>query len=129
MLAQIMEEKYLTFEIENMQQSENSYTDALVILGSQIAFEGSSTMVEINKRREPIIETLKEKFVEEEECEKDWRTPVRKALLGEGNREDYVLMKGELYCRMLGGILARYVRQKESLEEIRQSAQQNLQIL
>lgn len=43
----------------------------LAELGSQIAFEGSSTMAEIRKIREPIIEMIKEKFVEEVECEND----------------------------------------------------------
>lgn len=44
-------------------------------------------MVEIKKRRDPFIETLKEKFAEEEECEKDWRTPIKEALLREGTIE------------------------------------------
>ena len=62
MLAQKMEEKFCTFEIENAQRSENQYLVALATLGSQIAFEGSSARVEIKKRRGSIIEILKEKF-------------------------------------------------------------------
>ena len=48
-LAQKMEERFSTFEIEHTQRSENRYTNALAVLGSQIAFEGNSTRVEINK--------------------------------------------------------------------------------
>ena len=36
--------------------------DALAILGSQITFEGSSTIVEARKRKGSIIEVLKERF-------------------------------------------------------------------
>ena len=81
-------------------------------------------MVEIKKRRDPFIETLKEKFAEEEECEKDWRTPIKEALLREGTIEelksmkDYVLMKGELYCRMLGGILSRCIGHRDAQEKL-----------
>ena len=45
-LAQRMEEKFCTFEIDHIQRSENRYADAL---GSQIAFEGSRSRVEIDK--------------------------------------------------------------------------------
>ena len=68
MLAQRMEEKFCTFEIEHVQRSENRYADVLAILGSQIAFEGSSTRVEVKKQREFIIEVIKEKFPKKEEC-------------------------------------------------------------
>ena len=53
-----MEEKFCTFKIEHAQRSENWYMDALVALSSQITFEGGSARVEINKRRESIIEIL-----------------------------------------------------------------------
>lgn len=43
-------------------RSENRYVDVLAALDSQIAFERSSARVEIRKRRESIIEILKEKF-------------------------------------------------------------------
>ena len=57
-------------------------------------------MVEIRKRKEPIIETLKEKFAKEEECGEDWRIPIKEALLSERTIEglksvkDYALVKG-----------------------------------
>ena len=65
MMAQKMEERFLTFEIEHIQRSENQYADALATLGLQIAFEGSNTKVEVSKWRESIVEILKEKFQEE----------------------------------------------------------------
>ena len=90
------------------------------MLGSQITFEGSSTTIEIKKRSKPIIETLKEKFAKEEEYKKDWKTPIKEALLKEGtikelkSVKDYALMRGELNRRMLGGILSRDVGHKDA---------------
>ena len=57
-----MEEKFSTFEIEYAPRNENRFADALTALGSQIIFEGDSTKVEISKRKESIIEILKEMF-------------------------------------------------------------------
>ena len=57
-----MDEKFSTFEIEHTLRSENRYADVLAALGSQIAFEGSSTRIEVSKQKEFIIEMLKEKF-------------------------------------------------------------------
>ena len=70
-MAQRMEEKFSTFEIEHAPRNENRFADALAALGSQIIFEGSSTNIEISKREESIIEVLKEKF-REELGEGDW---------------------------------------------------------
>ena len=60
-----MEEKFSTFEIEHASRNENWFPDALAALGSQIMFEEDSTRVEVSKRKESIIEMLKEKFQEE----------------------------------------------------------------
>ena len=57
-----MEEKFSTFEIEHTLRNENWFADALATLGSQIIFEGDSTRVEVSKRKESIIEMLKERF-------------------------------------------------------------------
>ena len=65
-MAQRMEEKFSTFEIEHAPRNENRFADALAALGSQIIFEGSSTNIEVSKREESIIEVLKEKFREEQ---------------------------------------------------------------
>nr|XP_023922372.1 uncharacterized protein LOC112033834 [Quercus suber] len=109
-----MEEKFSTFEIEHAPRNENRFTDALAALGSQITFEGDSATVEVSKRRESIIETLKERFQEKQD-EKDWRFPIREALMKDEDAaelkvlKDYALVKGELYCRMPGGVLSRCV--------------------
>ena len=55
----------------NLVVYQNRYADVLATLGSQIAFEGSSTRVEINKWRESIIETLQERFPEKQGYEED----------------------------------------------------------
>ena len=57
-----MEEKFSTFEIEHTPRNENRFVDALVALDSQIIFEGDSTWIEVTKRKESIIEMLKERF-------------------------------------------------------------------
>ena len=61
-MAQKMEEKFSTFEIEHTPRNENQFADALAALGSQIIFEGDSTKIEVNKRKESIIEMLKARF-------------------------------------------------------------------
>ena len=77
-----MEEKFSTFEIEHAPRNENQFTDALATLGSKIMFEGNSTRVEVSKRKESISEILKERF-QEEQCERDWRIPIKEALMKE----------------------------------------------
>ena len=75
----------------------------LVALGLQIIFEGDSTKIEVSKRKESIIEMLKERF-QEEQCEGVWRIPIREALMKEEDAaelkvlKDYALVRGELYC-------------------------------
>ena len=61
-IAQKMEEKFSTFEIEHAPRNENRFADVLAVLGSQIMFEGDNTRVEVSKREESIIEVLKERF-------------------------------------------------------------------
>ena len=113
-----MEEKFSTFEIEQALRNENRFADALAALGLQIMFEGDSTRVEVSKRKESIIEMLKERF-QEEQCVGDWRTPIREALMKEGDTaelkvlKDYVLVRGELYHRMPCKVLSRCVGQEE----------------
>ena len=81
-MAQKVEEKFLTFEIEHAPRNENRFTDALAALGSQIMFEGDSTRVEVSKRQESKIEVLKERF-QEEQCKGDWQIPIKEALMKE----------------------------------------------
>ena len=83
-------------------------------MGSQIIFEGSSTNIEVSKRKESIIELLKEKF-QEEQGEGDWRIPIKETLVKRDDAaklkilKDYALLKEELYRRMPGGISSRCV--------------------
>ncbi|XP_030923005.1 uncharacterized protein LOC115949879 [Quercus lobata] len=113
-MAQRMEEKFSTFEIEHASRNENRFVDALDALGSQIIFEGDSTRIEVSKREESIIEVLKERF-REEQCEGDWWIPISEVLMrGEDAVElkilkDYTLVREGLYHRMPGGVLSRCV--------------------
>ena len=82
-------------------------------------FEGDNTRVVVSKREESIIEVLKERF-QEEQCEGDWRIPIREALMKEEGvvelkvLKDYALVKGELYRRMPGGVLSKCMGQEEA---------------
>ena len=77
-------------------------------------FEGDSTRVEVSKRKESITEMLKERF-QEDQCEGNWRISIKEALMKEKDiielkvLKDYALVRGELYCRMPGGVLSRCV--------------------
>ena len=109
-----MEEKFSTFEIEHVLRNENQFVDALATLGSQVIFKGDSTKIEVGKRKESIIEMLKERF-QEEQCEGDWWILIRKTLTKEEDTaeikilKDYALVKGELYRRMPGGVLSKCI--------------------
>ena len=100
-MAQKMEEKFSTFEIKHTLRNENRFADALAALGSQIIFEGDNTKIEVSKRKESIIEMLKERF-QEEQCDRDWQIPIREALMKEEDAtelkvlKDYALVRGEL---------------------------------
>nr|XP_023877748.1 uncharacterized protein LOC111990194 [Quercus suber] len=124
-MAQKMEEKFSTFEIEHAPWNENRFADALAALGSQITFEGDSATVEVSKRRESIIETLKERFKEKQD-EKDWWFPIRKVLIKDEDAaelkvlKDYALVKGELYRKMPGRVLSRCVVQEEAQRKLKE---------
>nr|POF10201.1 uncharacterized protein CFP56_14141 [Quercus suber] len=124
-MAQKMEEKFLTFEIEYT--PENRFADALAALGLQIVFEGDSTTIEVGKRKESIIEMLKENF-QEEQCEGDWWIPIKEALMKDEDAtklkvlKDFALVKGELYCKMLEvmtpSLRVMQVQKKEKEREV-----------
>ena len=88
-------------------------------------FEGDSTRVEVSKRKESIIERLKEKF-QEEQCEGDWWIPIKEALMKEEDTaglkvlKDYALVRGEPYRRMPGGVLSKCVRQEEAQRKLKE---------
>ena len=124
-MAQKMEEKFSTFEIKHAPRNENRFADALAALGSQIMFEKDSTKVEVSKRKESIIEMLKENF-QKEQCEGDWWIPVKEALMKEEDTaglkvlKDYALVKGELYRRMPDEILSKCVGQEEAQRKLKE---------
>ena len=114
-LAQRLEEKFSTFEVTHALRSENCYADALAALGSQVAFEGPTTDVTINKRSIPITDLLREEYEQQDPDKEDWRTPLKnKPMSPKGVADlkalkDFVLISGDLYHRLSGGILARCV--------------------
>ena len=124
-MAQKMEEKFSTFEIKHAPRNENRFADVLATLDSQIMFEADSTKVEVNKRKESITEVLKENF-QDEQCEGDWRIPIKEALMKEEDTaglkvlKDYALVRGKLYRRMPGGVLSRCVGQEEAQRKLKE---------
>lgn len=68
---------------------------------------------------------LKERF-QEEQCEEAWRIPIKEALMREEDMaelkalKDYALVRGELYRRMLGAILSRWVGQEEARRKLKE---------
>ncbi|XP_075659012.1 uncharacterized protein LOC142628861 [Castanea sativa] len=106
-MAQKMEEKFLTFEIEHIPRSENWFVDALAALGLQIIFEGDSTKIEVSRRKESIIEVLKERF-QEEQCKKDWRNPIREILM---KRRAYRIKEAVPFRKAMGGVVANFIKE------------------
>ena len=130
-LAQKLEEKFFTFEVTHALRSENRYADARATLGSQVAFEGPTADVAINKRSIPITDLLKEEYEEQHLDQEDWRTLLKSKLMspeGVVDRKvlkDFVLISGDLYRRLPGGVLARCVSLQEGtrkLEEVHEKS-------
>ena len=112
--------------MEYAQRSKNWFVDALATLESQIRFKGESTLIKVSKQQNSIIGTLKRMFPKELEQE-DWRDEIKKEIgkLEHGGSikelKDYTLIEGELYRRLLGGILSGCINEKEGklkLEEL-----------
>ena len=123
-LAQRLEERFSTFEVTHALRSENRYADALAALGSQVAFEGPTADVTINKRDTPITELLKGEYEEGYPDKEDWRTPLKSKLMSPKDvadlkaLKDFVLISGDLYRRLPGGILARCVSLQEGTKKL-----------
>ena len=121
-LAQKLEAKFSTFEIEHTQSNDNRYADALATLGSQIAFGGEEMDVTICRKTEPITELLKKEFEELFTGQEDWRAPIKVKLMSHvvvadlREIKDYTLISGDLYRRLPGGVLARCI----SIEEVKE---------
>ena len=88
-------------------------------------FEGDNTRVEVSKRKESIIEMLKERF-QEEQCKGNWWIPIKEVLMKEEDTaelkilKDYALVKGELYRRMPSGVLSRCVGQEKAQRKLKE---------
>uniref|UniRef100_A0A2N9HZY5 Uncharacterized protein n=1 Tax=Fagus sylvatica TaxID=28930 RepID=A0A2N9HZY5_FAGSY len=123
-LAQKLEAKFSTFEIEHAQRNENRYADALATLGSQIAFEGEEMDVTICKKTKPITESLRKEFEELSQDQEDWRAPIKAKLMSPAvtadlrEIKDYTLISGDLYRRLPGGVLASYISIEEAKEKL-----------
>ncbi len=119
-----MEAKFSTFQIEHAQRNENRYADALATLGSQITFESEEMDVTIYKKIKPITESLKKEFEELSSDQEDWRTPIKAKLMSPvvaadlREIKDYTLISGDLYRRLLGGVLARCISIEEAKERL-----------
>ena len=123
-MAKKMEEKFSTFEIEHTPRNGNRFAGALAVFGLQIIFEGDSTRIKVSKRKESIIEMLKERF-QEKQCEGNWRIPIKEALAEEEDiaelkmLKDYTLVRRELYLRMPGEVLSKCVGQEEAQRKLK----------
>ena len=119
-----MEAKFSTFEIEHAQRNEHQYEDALVTLGSQIAFEGEEMDVTICKKMKPITKLLKKEFEEPSPDQEDWRVPIKAKLMPPAviadlkEIKDYTLISRDLYQRLPGGVLARCISIEEAKEKV-----------
>ena len=75
-------------------------------------------MIRVSKQEYFIIGILKRMFPEELE-QQDWRNEVKGKMKKSGHEgsinelKDYTLIEGELYRRLPGGILSRYINEKE----------------
>ena len=93
-------------------------------------FKGKETLVRIGKQEHSIIRILKRMFLEGPE-QQDWRSEVKEKMkeVGYGGSmkelKDYILIEGELYRRLPGGILSWCINEKEGklrLEELHNQA-------
>lgn len=93
-------------------------------------FKEKDTLIRIGKQEHSIIRILKRMFPEEPK-QQDWRSGVKEKMKKAGYRgsikelRDYILIEGELYRRLPGGILSRCIDEKEGklrLEELHSQA-------
>uniref|UniRef100_A0A2N9H5V5 Uncharacterized protein n=1 Tax=Fagus sylvatica TaxID=28930 RepID=A0A2N9H5V5_FAGSY len=103
-LAQKLEEKFDTFEISHAMRCENRYADAPCNLGF--------SKFHLRDQRNQTL------------MQEDWRTPIKAKLVApEGVADlkvlkDYVLIAGDLYRRLPGGVLARCVNLQEATKKL-----------
>ena len=80
--------------------------------------------VTIYKKIEPIIELLKKEFEELFPDQENWRVLIKAKLMSPAvvadlrEIKDYTLISGDLYRRLLGGVLARCISTEEAKEKL-----------
>ncbi|CAL8992919.1 unnamed protein product [Prunus brigantina] len=98
----------------------NRYADALATLGSKLSFVQEQPNITVIKRSTPVIETMAQEDLLEED---DWRKPLKKKLVEESSikdLKDYVIIFGELYRGLPGGVLTRCVGVAEARRRLQE---------
>ncbi|CAL2239733.1 unnamed protein product [Prunus armeniaca] len=106
--------------IEHIPGVTNRYTDALAILGSKLSFVQEEPNITVIRRSTPVIEAMAQENLLEED---DWRKPLKKKLGEESSikdLKDYVIIFGELYRRLPGGVLTRCVGVAEARRRLQE---------
>uniref|UniRef100_A0A2N9GX05 Integrase catalytic domain-containing protein n=1 Tax=Fagus sylvatica TaxID=28930 RepID=A0A2N9GX05_FAGSY len=113
----------LDFPCSNNASEYEAYITGLVI-AHEMGIKHLRVDVTIDKRSMPITDLLREKFKEPNLDAEDWRTPIKAKLVApEGVADlkvlkDYVLIAGDLYRRLPGGVLARCVNLQEAAKKL-----------
>ncbi|CAL9029781.1 unnamed protein product [Prunus brigantina] len=98
----------------------NRYADALATLGSKLSFVQEQPNITVIKRNTPVIEAMAQEDLLEDN---DWRKPLKKKLGDESSikdLKDYVIIFGELYRRLPGGVLTRCVGVAEARRRLQE---------
>ncbi|CAL8992530.1 unnamed protein product [Prunus brigantina] len=98
----------------------NRYADALATLGSKLSFVQEQPNITVIKRSTPVIEAMAQEDLLEDN---DWRKPLKKKLGDESSikdLKDYVIIFGELYRRLPGGVLTRCVGTAEARRRLQE---------
>uniref|UniRef100_A0A2N9I2Q6 Integrase catalytic domain-containing protein n=1 Tax=Fagus sylvatica TaxID=28930 RepID=A0A2N9I2Q6_FAGSY len=116
-LAQKLEEEFDTFEISHAMRCHTP----MPLQPWVLKFQRDQSTID---KRNPITDLLREKFKEPNLDAEDWRTPIKAKLVApEGVADlkvlkDYVLIAGDLYRRLPGGVLARCVNLQEAAKKL-----------
>ncbi|CAL8137088.1 unnamed protein product [Prunus armeniaca] len=100
--------------LEHISGVTNRYADALTTLGSKLSFVEEQPYIAVIKKDMPVIEEMAQKQPLEEGGW--WKLVKEKIRKGNDIKElkDYDIIFGELYRRLLGGILTRCIRSAEA---------------
>ena len=117
-MVQRLEDYFEELTIEYTQRLENRHANALA------TFDEESTNMTILKRSSPITQLLQKEFATDTPKEEDWWLLLKESLMnterGADLRDlkDYTLVVGELYQRLLEGVLARCISLEEAQKEL-----------